>query len=183
MEAACHCAAGPPLKIKALLLCSLFGCSSASTNTAPPLTAASAPAQRAPSSAELQGLWVEYWAVNGDLDTQRYIFLEDGNFTWLAPSTFAGRSAMRKLGHFQLQANTLVLQVDTEEFAPCPTCGAAAATESKRVEHSTPLVERYELGECAPNVEAQAIDQRYACMAIDGRAFWRRPLPAADAAR
>lgn len=179
MEAACHCAAGPPLKIKALfVLCSLCACS-----TPPPLTAASAPAQPRPSSAQLQGLWVEYWAVNGDLDTQRYMFLDDGNFTWLAPRTFAGRSAMRKLGQFQLQANTLVLQVNTEEFAPCPTCGAAAAIESKRIEHASPMVERYELGECAPNIEAQAIDQHYACMAIDGRAFWRRPLPAADAPR
>jgi hypothetical protein len=172
------------LKARAALALCLAACAPAAANTAPPLTAATPAAQpeaHARSASELQGMWVEYWAVSGQLDTQRYVFLEDGTFSWIAPHDFKGRTAMRKLGHYQLEGNALLLQVSTEEFAPCATCSAEAERESKRVEHATPLVERYELGECAPNVEAQALDQHYACMAIDGRAFWRRPLPAADA--
>jgi hypothetical protein len=169
------------LKARAALALCLAACAPAAANTAPPLTAAAAPEPR--SAAGLQGMWVEYWAVSGELDTQRYVFLEDGNFSWIAPRAFSGRTATRKLGRFELQANALVLQVSTEEFAPCTTCSATAEHEPKRVEHASPLVERYELGDCAPNVEAQAIDRHYACVAIDGRAFWRRPLPAADAPR
>jgi hypothetical protein len=180
VEAACQCAQGPPLKARAALALCLAACAPAAANTAPPLTAA-APAPQPRSASELQGMWVEYWAVSGELDTQRYVFFEDGNFSWIAPRNFNGRTAMRKLGRYQLEGNALVLQVSTEEFAACATCGAAG--DAKRVEHANPLVERYELGDCAPNVEAQAIDQHYACMAIDGRAFWRRPLPAADAPR
>lgn len=182
MEATRERPQGPPLKARAAMALCLAACAPAAANSAPPPTAASVAAQPPPRSAsDLQGMWVEYWAVSGQLDTQRYVFLEDGTFSWIAPHDFAGRTAARKLGRYQLEGNALVLQVGTEEFAACATCSAEAEREIKRVEHATPLVERYELGECAPNIEAQALDQHYACMAIDGRAFWRRPLPAADA--
>jgi hypothetical protein len=176
------------LRARAALALCLAACAACAagaqgaTSAAPQLTAAGAtPAPR--SASALQGMWVEYWAVSGELDTQRYVFLEDGNFSWIAPRSFHDRTALRKLGRFQLEGDALILHVSTEEFAPCASCSAEAPRDAKRVEHANPLVERYELGDCAPNVEAQAMDQHYACMAIDGRAFWRRPLPAADAPR
>jgi hypothetical protein len=154
---------------------------------APPPIAASRP----PSAAEarrptgaLHGLWVEYWAKGGKADTQRYVFLPDGRFAWQAPDQEAPpQRAVRKAGHFELHgqgvSEALVLYVSLEEFAACSAPCAQASAGLRQVEHSPPLVEQYELGECAPNQEAEAQDAHYACRAIDGRAFWRQPLTAA----
>jgi hypothetical protein len=69
----------------------------------------------------------------------------------------------------------LVLRVAAERFAACSSQCAHHDEGPHRVEHVSPIVERYEIGECAPNLEAQSLDARYACRAIGGRAFWRRP--------
>ena len=127
------------------------------------------------------GAWAEYWAVRGGADTQRYEFFEDGRFAWLAPAQAAASTSIRKTGTYSLERegarSLLVLRVAVERFAACDERCAHHADGPQTVEHATPLVERYEIGECAPNVEAQALDGRYACRAIDGRAFWRNPEP------
>jgi hypothetical protein len=124
-------------------------------------------------------VWVEYWAPTGAADTQRYAFREDGQFTWAAPANTQTQQAARKAGRFELERQgvtmALVLHVSAEEFAACAVPCVHAGADSKHVDHAPALVERYELGECAPNVEARALDQQYACVAIAGHAFWRRP--------
>jgi hypothetical protein len=127
---------------------------------------------------ELSGVWAEYWAVNGGADTQRYLFLEDGRFAWLAAAQAAPNAPIQKQGTFALEQSgasaVLVLRVSAERFAACSLQCAHHDEGPRRVEHVSPIIERYEIGECAPNLEAQALDSRYACRAIGGRAFWRR---------
>jgi hypothetical protein len=127
----------------------------------------------------LVGSWAEYWAVRGGADTQRYEFFEDGRFAWLASAQAAASTSIAKTGTYALERDgarsLLVLRVAVERFAPCDERCAQHAEGPHTVEHATPLVERYEIGECAPNVEAEALDGHYACRAIDGRAFWRNP--------
>jgi hypothetical protein len=131
---------------------------------------------------DLRGTWVEYWAVDGGADTERYSFSELGRFEWNSSysaqtSAQAPRTAVRKAGVFRLERDgstaVLVLEIQHEAFAGCsaPCTGSA---EPREVDHGTPLVERYELGECPSNPEAQRVDANYACRAFGGKAFWRK---------
>jgi hypothetical protein len=122
----------------------------------------------------LFGAWAEYWSVQGAADTQRYWFLEDGRFAWVAPAQTGPSAAIQKTGTFDLEGDVLVLRIAAERFAACSEKCSHHEDGPRRVAHSSPLTERYEIGECAPNVEAQAVDSDYACRAIGGRAFWRR---------
>ena len=49
------------------------------------------------------------------------------------------------------------------------------------MDYAPARLERFELGECAPNEEAQSVDASYACLSIAGRAFWRQSTSQADA--
>jgi hypothetical protein len=153
----------------------------------PPTAAASGAAHSDTGAADeaaaqaLVGAWAEYWSVHGGVDTQRYVFFADGRFVWIAPAAAAPSTSIRKTGRFALEhdgaRSLLVLRVAAERFAACDERCAHHADGPQAVEHATPIVERYEIGECAPNLEAQALDQHYACRAFDGRAFWRSPKP------
>jgi hypothetical protein len=155
--------------------------------SARPLHAGPAAAADASSARELFGSWAEYWAVEGGADTQRYVFLEDGRFAWLAPASSVTATALQKTGTFALERNgagqLLVLRVTAERFAACSEKCAHHDEAARRVEHTTPVVERHEIGDCAPNLEAQALDAQYACRAIGGRAFWRRGAAGSDVQR
>ena len=171
--------------VAALVTHAAVGCA---TTPQPTASGATTPtAQTTPSaavpgaSAELTGVWVEYWAPSGRADTQRYELTLDGHFVWYAPDKPADGNlptATRKHGTFVVEhgstESTLVLRVTAEEF---PTCGPGCAHHDdppRQVEHATPLVERYALDECAPNQEAKALDASYACMTISTRTFWRK---------
>lgn len=169
-------ASGASVKLAAALCFALMACGTG--QPAVPHAAALSAGQE--PAGELSGEWVEYWARSGhvETDTQRYVFGEDGRFTWFAPSDPAHRlSAARKAGRFVIEGEgavrALVLRVEAEEFAGCAKGCQARAPQV--AEHQPGIVERLELGECARNEEAQALDGRYACVAIGGRAFWRRP--------
>jgi hypothetical protein len=129
------------------------------------------------------GVWAEYWAVNGGADTQRYLFLDGGRFAWRAPAQAAPNTVLQKSGTFSVEpksgASVLVLSVTQERFAPCSAQCSQHDRGPRRVEHPTPIIERLEIGECAPNLEAQALDAHYACRALGGRTFWRRATPLA----
>lgn len=149
----------------------LFGCAS---------QAASAPGATPPSAAgaiDLRGTWVEYWAVNGKAETDSYAFTEQGRFDWHASAKVEQQKPVEKVGTFHIETHgdgaVLVLEVERERFAGCT--GGCADSSPREVTHSTPIVERYELGECPGNPDAERIDRHYTCRAIGGRAFWRRP--------
>jgi hypothetical protein len=133
-------------------------------------------------AAELHGLWVEYWAPSGAADTQRFVFNDRGRFTWSAPHRDGATcEPTRKAGLFSLEGkgagHELTLYITTEEY---PNCDGQTGADQLVREHDPALVERYELGECPDNHEASALDAEYACVAIAGHAFWRRPLPAEE---
>jgi hypothetical protein len=137
---------------------------------------------------DLRGTWVEYWAVDGGADTERYSFSELGRFEWSSASPQAGQpapqSAVRKVGAFRIERSgstpVLVLEIQHETFGACGT-GCAGSNQEREVDHATPLVERFELGECPSNPEAQRIDNSYTCRAFGGKAFWRKALDARTA--
>jgi hypothetical protein len=128
---------------------------------------------------DLRGTWVEYWAVDGGADTERYSF-EAGHFDWHAAGQVRGQTAVRKAGAFRIvrdgPAAVLVLDVEHETFEGC-AAPCASGGDAREVSHPSPIVERYELGECPSNPEAQRIDTSYTCRAIGGKAFWRKPPP------
>jgi hypothetical protein len=167
------------IAVAAALVALGAGCATGSQQTASVATLP--PSAAAPS--DLTGVWVEYWAPSGRADTQRYELTADGTFVWYAPSTPTAHvdgnvpTATRKQGTFVVERgsseSTLVLHVTAEEF---PACGPQCAHHDDpphQVEHATPLVERYALDECAPNLEAKAVDASYACLTISTRTFWR----------
>ncbi len=171
--------------IQRFVALSLFvGCAGAS---GPPPGAAPAPAVESVSSGsespqptaagavgpeDLRGTWVEYWAVAGGADTERYAFNEPGRFDWHASQRekAAEQSPIGKSGSFRLEphgsATYLVLAIERETFG-----GPGVPRE---VQHPAPVVERHELGECPSNPEAKNIDASYTCRAIGGKAFWRK---------
>jgi hypothetical protein len=155
------------------------GCA-AGAATLPPMAASASPL----TAAALTGVWVEYWAPGGAADTERYQFDAGDQLVWDARRATSDRGPIHKHGAFRLEPasspSELVVSVMAEDFAGCASCSAEAGAP-RHVEHAQPIIERYELGECAPNVEAQARDAHYACVAIGGHAFWRQPPSAASA--
>ena len=167
----------------ALLGLSLAACAAPAAQQASSVPEPAKPGAAAKS--DLFGAWAEYWSVQGAADTQRYVFLEDGRFAWLAPARTAPSAPIQKTGTFELEhsgaGDVLVLRVAAESFAPCSERCSHHDEGPRHVAHASPLTERYEIGECAPNQEAQAVDTEYACRAIGGRAFWRSRAGEIDA--
>lgn len=169
-----------------------------STSSAPPAAEASARTTGADDSQpvaaaelrpeDLRGTWVEYWAVDGGADTERYSFSELGRFEWSSSysaqaSAQPPQTAIRKAGTFRIERTgptpALVFDVQHETFAGC-SAPCTAGTEPREVDHAPALVERSELGECPSNPEAQRVDANYTCRAFGGKAFWRKaPEPPA----
>lgn len=141
-------------------------------------------------SSELSGVWSEYWSsVAGQAETQRYTFTDSGEFRWsAAPSVSPAQAGtpVKKEGKFELhrddQRRWVVLHVAATDLAGCDSAceGEQAAFH---VEHSPALLEELELSECPPNVEAQKLDARYACLALGDLAFWRKPGEAAPSSQ
>ena len=163
----------------AVLTCAtLCACATASTHAPSGQTPDDSAASSARSSRELAGTWAEYWSVRGAARTQRYVFGDDGRFVWLAAAPVAPNTSLEKRGTFSVEHSAnqreLILNIAVEQFAPCSEQCAHHDEGPRRVEHAPALRERYELGDCAPNLEARALDAQYVCRAIAGRAFWRQ---------
>jgi hypothetical protein len=129
--------------------------------------AASTGSEQPPATAPLSGLWVEFWALEGHADTQRYALFEDGRFGWCAAREGEGKGA-RRWGRWKAEGETLVLQVQGRDHGP------ACRDDACRQRHEPPVEERLQLGPCPPNEEARALDSTYRCISIAGQAFWRR---------
>ena len=153
-------------------------CAASQPQAAEPTAAASSAA--APTAADIQGFWAQYWAREGEAETQRYVFLQDGRFGWLAPQRdVPPQDPLQRSGTYVVDGQGLTLHVTRERFAPC-TGGCADAGQPRIVEHATPMTMTFELGECPPNDEAAQLDASYQCRSIGGHAFWRRAAPDAQ---
>ena len=144
---------------------------SVAASTTPAAAASAAPV----TQDELQGSWVEYWALSGRAETQRYTFTSDGRFGWCAGPD-AGAPA-RRWGRFSVASDALVLNVQGEDA----THGCAAGAGCRTL-HEPAVEQRLPLGACPPNDEARALDAHYRCVSVAGQAFWlREPSTASDA--
>jgi len=154
--------------------CASCGCSqvaeaepAASTPAAAPSTvAASTAGGEQPLAPEaLHGSWVEYWAVSGRADTQRYTFTPDGRFGWCAGPSDAVPAL--RWGRFSVSPDALVLSVQGEDARR--DCDGAATC---RTVHEPAVEQRLPLGPCPANEEARALDAHYRCVSVGGQAFW-----------
>lgn len=134
------------------------------------------PATAALSADALQGSWVEYWALSGRAETQRYTFMNDGRFGWCAGPNSAAPAT--RWGRFSVAGDALVLTVQGEDAQHDCSGGAC------RKLHEPALEQRLPLGPCPPNDEARALDAHYRCVSVGGQAFWLGPSSstASDAA-
>jgi hypothetical protein len=115
----------------------------------------------------MSGEWVEFWAVDGQADTQRYALMPDGKFDWQAARK--GDSPLaRRWGSWRVEGDTLLLHCEGEEQRE--HCSGDAC----RVVNNPAREERVQLGECPPNEEASSLDVSYRCVSIGGHAYWRR---------
>ena len=153
----------------AFALGALLGWGCGSATPPPPETPQPAPPQTAPRAPEgsIDGLWVEFWALQGHADTQRYALFPDGRFGWCAAKEGPTGGA-RRWGTWSTEGDMLVLRVRGQDS------GTGCATADCRAQHEPPLEERLQLGPCPPNEEARRLDASYRCLSIAGQAFWRR---------
>jgi len=162
--------------------CGSCGCSraaeaepAASTPVAvtPSMTAASTAGDEQRLAPEaLHGSWVEFWAVSGRADTQRYTFTPDGRFGWCAGPSDAVPAL--RWGRFSVSSDALVLSVQGEDARHDCDGGAACRTV-----HQPAVEQRLPLGACPPNDEARALDAHYRCVSVGGQAFWLGDAPSA----
>lgn len=143
----------------------------------PPVPEPSAGGEVPKTAVELEGSWVEFWALSGEADTQRYTFLADGRFGWQAAQGAAGAAGGpgRRFGRYDVQGGQLLLRVQGEDARG--DCTAAAPC---RTFHDPAVELRLPLGACPENSEASSLDQAYRCTAIGGQAFWRSSELRAD---
>jgi hypothetical protein len=150
------------------------------------------------SNINLVGVWRGYWSPSkGKVETERYLFLSDGRWGWLAMGKDLGcmeRGIAQRSGTWSFRGEKLVLEererrevVGCKDARPTPSekspmAGGANATtcsepELSAVRHTEAVVETVPIGQCPPNQEAETQDQSYTCVSIAGKAFWRQAEP------
>jgi hypothetical protein len=162
----CGCAAaseGPPPEYPAL---PQVGPAAAAPATAAAPAAAVATAPAPETARTLTGEWVEFWALSGGADTQRYVFTADGHYEWHATAQSQDPVEAR-FGTYAVQADALELRVRFEQKRGACTNGCRSPVEPERAE-------RVLLADCPPNEEAKKLDASYQCIAIGDRAFWHK---------
>jgi hypothetical protein len=152
---------GPPLEYPALP--AQEPAPAAAVAAAPAASTASA-ASTAPAARELSGEWVEFWALSGDADTQRYVFTKDGHYEWHATAQ-SQDPVQARFGTYAVAGDALELQVRFEQQRGKCTNGCRTPVEPPRAESVV-------LADCPPNEEAKKLDASYRCLAIGDRAFW-----------
>jgi len=142
-------------------------------SAAKPLAAQPSPPGEAPApplTPELMpGVWVEFWALTGHADTQRYAFFDDGRFGWRAAAGSDADIGWR-WGSVKLNANGTEIVFSVEGDAKNFGCEPAATC---RVIHQPAIEQRLSVGACPENEEARALDAQYRCYSLGGQAFWR----------
>jgi hypothetical protein len=145
--------------------------SATSTEPSAPATSgtelvAEAPDGKRAAPPDVTGEWVEFWALSGGADTQRYVFTSDGHFEWHA-ATSQTEPVVARFGTFAASGMFLDLAVRFEQASGACTTGCRTAVEPARIEQIA-------LAECPPNEEARALDASYRCLSFGDRAFWHR---------
>lgn len=112
----------------------------------------------------MTGRWARYWSTTGRADTECYVFDANGDFRWRNAKSVPGGVTHRS-GKWVTSEGGLALTVEAQRDGGGP---------------ATPVRERLALtlGACPDNPEALALDASYACISIDGKAFFRQPRPA-----
>lgn len=128
---------------------------------------ASAPAAKGAPGTEIAGEWVEFWALSGGADTQRYVFGPDGAFEWSAADT-SKDAVVATFGAYTFDGTKVDLTIKAERprDSKC-TDGCKNAVEPARTAQLA-------VAECPPNEEAKALDASYRCLSFGDRAFWLR---------
>jgi hypothetical protein len=139
--------------------------SSAAPSAPPP--AAAAPAAKGHAGTEIAGEWVEFWALSGGADTQRYVFGPDGSFEWSAAES-SKDAVLAMFGAYTFDGTNVALTIKAERTrdSKC-TDGCKNAVEP-------PRTAQLAVAECPPNEEAKALDASYRCLSFGDRAFWLR---------
>lgn len=119
---------------------------------------------------DLEGTWAQYWAPNGQVDSPRYLLLPDGRFGWVAARGATQPGPRQMSGTWARTGDTLTLNVER-------TRG-----EDGSVAKPADPVRELQLGACPDNDEARALDAQYACISLDGQAYFRRPVDASEQA-
>jgi hypothetical protein len=118
--------------------------------------------------ADMSGDWVEFWALEGRVDTQRYALLPDGRFEWTAAPQAGDSPLVRRWGRWRVEGDALVLSCEGQEQR------SGCSGDACRVLNNPAHEERVQLGECPPNQEAAALDPSYRCVSIAGQAWWQK---------
>jgi len=142
----------------------------------------------------LVGIWHGYWSPSkGNVETERYLFLSDGRWGWLATRKQVScleQGVSQKSGRWSLQGDQLALtELERQQITGCkeekPPEGESQKKAASRIEschqpeikvtrNQPAVVETLSIGQCPPNQEAQEQDRSYTCLSIGGRAFWRQ---------
>lgn len=140
--------------------------STATSATAPGTTAAPPSAKGKPGT-ELAGEWVEFWALSGGADTQRYVFGPDGTFEWSAAET-SKDAIVATFGTYAFNGTAIDLAIKAER----PRDSKCEGGCKNAVE--PPRTAQLSVNDCPPNEEARALDASYRCLSFGDRAFWLR---------
>jgi hypothetical protein len=158
---ACHRDSTPPPEYPAM----------PSTSTAPaPAAAAPLPAAKGKPGTELAGEWVEFWALSGGADTQRYVFSGDGHFEWTAAES-SKDGVLAMFGEYSFDGSNVLLSVKAERprDSKCKDGCKTPVEPARAVQLS--------VEDCPPNEEARALDASYRCLSFGDHAFWLRARP------
>lgn len=133
----------------------------------PPPPAASAAAAKGHPGTEIAGEWVEFWALSGGADTQRYVFGPDSSFEWSAAES-SKDAVLATFGTYTFDGTHIALTIKAERprDSKC-TDGCKNAVEP-------PRTAQLAVAECPPNEEAKALDASYRCLSFGDKAFWLR---------
>ncbi len=142
---------------------------------------------------QLVGIWQGFWSLKGRVATDRFLFLEDGRWGWLATTDTKVANTIRPVqrsGRWEMGEDVIVLtELRRKEFVGCKrdsssdqTCENTSdcepcSAEYRVIRHDTPVVERLTIGECPDNQEAKMLDQEYTCLSFGERVFWRKATP------
>jgi hypothetical protein len=159
------------------------------------------------TDSSLIGMWQGFWSLKGSVETERFLFLQDGRWGWLAteetlkqPNPAEGSSAdkgaevrvrpVQRSGRWEIERGVIALtELQRKEIIGCEKSVATERPcesglqcdrcnpEYRIVQNDVPVVERLTIGECPANREAEQLDSEYLCRMIDGRIFWKKTLP------
>jgi len=141
----------------------------------------------------LVGIWQGFWSLKGKVETDRFLFLEDGRWGWLATANTNATNTLQPVqrsGRWEMEEGIVVLtELQRKEIIGCkresPSVRSCedeqrcepCSPEYRIVRHDTPVIERLAVGKCPDNQEAKTLDREYTCLSIGERVFWRKAIP------